>query len=150
LQALSRRLQACEGSRPLLSAQPTSQIAALPTQPAFSPLCRLQVKEHSLRNLVKQAAETEARLGGHLRLYQIHSATLDSGVFDSQEVLQELGRIKAGGGWRVGLSLSGAAPRAAPRAAMSRGGRPRPGPPVSDSRYSGCCSATVLRCFRTR
>jgi hypothetical protein len=67
----------------------------------------LQVKEHSLRNLLKQTGETEAHLGGHLRLYQIHSATLDSGVFDSGEVLQELARLKAAKGWRIGLSLSG-------------------------------------------
>ena len=65
------------------------------------------MKEHSLPNLRKQTGETAGQLGSHLDLYQIHSATLDSGVFDSQEVLAELAAIKASRGWRIGLSLSG-------------------------------------------
>lgn len=66
-----------------------------------------QVKEHTYPNLVKQTSETSGHLGSHLALYQIHSATLDSGVLSSSEVLGELAHIKEEKGWRIGLSLSG-------------------------------------------
>jgi len=65
-----------------------------------------EVKEHSLAVLQRQWRESRANLGGYLRLYQIHSATLESGVLDNQEVLAELARIK-GEGVAIGLSLSG-------------------------------------------
>src|SRR4051794_19365313 len=39
-----------------------------------------EVKEHSLAVLRRQAEESRRLMGKHLRLYQIHSATLDSGV----------------------------------------------------------------------
>jgi aryl-alcohol dehydrogenase-like predicted oxidoreductase len=65
-----------------------------------------EIKDHSLANLHRQAAETRALLGPHLDLYQIHSATLDSGVLDDPAVLAELARLK-GEGLRIGLSLSG-------------------------------------------
>jgi aryl-alcohol dehydrogenase-like predicted oxidoreductase len=66
-----------------------------------------EVKEHSPAVLGRQWRETQANLGGYLRLYQIHSATLDSGVLDNGEVLAELARLKRQG-VAVGLSLSGA------------------------------------------
>jgi aryl-alcohol dehydrogenase-like predicted oxidoreductase len=65
-----------------------------------------EVKDHSLAVLRRQYAESRAILGEHLRLYQIHSATADSGVLDDRAVLGELARLKADG-VRVGLSLSG-------------------------------------------
>lgn len=65
-----------------------------------------EVKEHSLAVLQRQWAETEDALGGYLRLYQIHSATLDSGVLDNVAVLDELARLKDGG-CAIGLSTSG-------------------------------------------
>ena len=65
-----------------------------------------EVKEHSLSVLRRQWGETEERLGGHLDLYQIHSATFDSGVLDNGEVHGELARLKAGG-TAIGLTLSG-------------------------------------------
>lgn len=65
-----------------------------------------EVKDHSLANLVRQAAESRALLGPHLDLYQIHSATIDSGVLDDPAILGELARLK-GDGLRIGLSLSG-------------------------------------------
>jgi aryl-alcohol dehydrogenase-like predicted oxidoreductase len=68
---------------------------------------RHEVKDHSLATLRQQLAETRTRLGAHLSLYQIHSATLESGVLDDDAVIDELARLKATG-LRVGLTLTGA------------------------------------------
>jgi aryl-alcohol dehydrogenase-like predicted oxidoreductase len=65
-----------------------------------------EVKDHSLPVLLRQYAESRALLEGHLGLYQIHSATADSGVLDNRDVLGALAQLKADG-VRVGLSLSG-------------------------------------------
>jgi aryl-alcohol dehydrogenase-like predicted oxidoreductase len=65
-----------------------------------------EVKDHSLGAFRRQWAETRARLGDHLALYQIHSVTPDSGVLTDREVLGELGRLRDSG-VAVGLSLSG-------------------------------------------
>jgi aryl-alcohol dehydrogenase-like predicted oxidoreductase len=67
-----------------------------------------EVKEHSLAVLERQWAESQANLGGYLRLYQIHSATLESGVLENAEVLGRLAELRAGGAL-IGLSVSGAA-----------------------------------------
>ncbi|KAJ9516646.1 hypothetical protein QJQ45_015181 [Haematococcus lacustris] len=67
-----------------------------------------EVKDHSLPRLLAQSGESGALLGPWLRLYQVHSATLDSGVLQSREVLAELERLKGEQGWKIGLSLSGA------------------------------------------
>ena len=69
---------------------------------------RHEVKEHSAAVLDRQIAESRALLGDYLDLYQIHSATLDSGVLENTAVLTRLADLKAGG-LRIGLSLSGAA-----------------------------------------
>jgi aryl-alcohol dehydrogenase-like predicted oxidoreductase len=65
-----------------------------------------EVKDHSRSVFERQLAESRAWLGSHLDLYQIHSATLESGVLDNAEVLDALRRLKSQG-VRVGLSLSG-------------------------------------------
>ncbi len=65
-----------------------------------------EVKDHSLPVLQRQWEESQARLGGHLNLYQIHSATLESGVLEKREVLAELARLKREG-TAIGLSGSG-------------------------------------------
>jgi aryl-alcohol dehydrogenase-like predicted oxidoreductase len=65
-----------------------------------------EVKDHSLENLVRQAAESREILGPHLDLYQIHSATRESGVLEDRAVLEELDRLK-GRGMKIGLSVSG-------------------------------------------
>ena len=43
-----------------------------------------EVKDHAAANFDKQLAESRALLGDRLDLYQIHSATLESGVLDEQ------------------------------------------------------------------
>jgi aryl-alcohol dehydrogenase-like predicted oxidoreductase len=66
-----------------------------------------EVKEHSLAVLTRQRQESEATLDGYLRLYQVHSATLDSGVLENRPVLSELARYRDGG-LAIGLTVSGA------------------------------------------
>jgi len=65
-----------------------------------------EVKDLSVQTLRRQLEESRALLGAHLDLYQIHSATLESGVLDDDEVLAELGRLRAGG-LAVGLTVTG-------------------------------------------
>lgn len=65
-----------------------------------------EVKEHSLAVLKRQWAESQETLGGQLDLYHIHSATIESGVLENRDVLNELARHKKAG-VRIGLSLSG-------------------------------------------
>ena len=65
-----------------------------------------EIKEHSLPNLNKQWQESQALLGNHLNLYQIHSATLETGVLSNDAVLNRLAELKDHG-TKIGLSLSG-------------------------------------------
>ncbi len=62
-----------------------------------------EVKDHSVGALSRQWPETEARLGPWLRLYQVHSATLESGILDDTEVLAALAGLDV----PVGMSVSG-------------------------------------------
>lgn len=68
-----------------------------------------EIKEHTLPVLQRQTQESLGYLGRHLKLYQIHSATLDSGVLENKAVIAELARLKKEAGLRIGLSLSGTA-----------------------------------------
>jgi aryl-alcohol dehydrogenase-like predicted oxidoreductase len=65
-----------------------------------------EVKEHTLPVLRRQIGESRQHLGAHLDLYQIHSATLESGVLENREVLDELARLRDGG-LKIGLSVTG-------------------------------------------
>jgi len=65
-----------------------------------------EVKEHSLPVLNRQIRESREQLGESLNLYQIHSATLDSGVLVNEPVLSRLSELKTDG-LRIGLSVSG-------------------------------------------
>jgi aryl-alcohol dehydrogenase-like predicted oxidoreductase len=67
---------------------------------------RHEVKELSAGRLRRQLGETRALLGDHLSLYQIHSATLESGVLDDEDVLAGLRELRAEG-VAVGLSTTG-------------------------------------------
>ena len=59
-----------------------------------------------MQTLRRQLGETRALLGEHLALYQIHSATLESGVLDDAAVRDELARLRAAGVC-VGLTATG-------------------------------------------
>jgi aryl-alcohol dehydrogenase-like predicted oxidoreductase len=65
-----------------------------------------EVKDHSLAAFRRQLAESREVLGERLALYQIHSATLESGVLEDREVLAALAEAAAGG-LVIGLSVSG-------------------------------------------
>ena len=65
-----------------------------------------EVKQHHLEVLRRQRQESDTLLGAYLRLYQVHSATLESGVLDNLEVLGELARYRDEG-LAIGLTVSG-------------------------------------------
>jgi aryl-alcohol dehydrogenase-like predicted oxidoreductase len=65
-----------------------------------------EVKDLSCDALTRQLAESRSLLGRHLALYQIHSATLESGVLDDARLLGRLAGLSAEG-IVVGLTVSG-------------------------------------------
>jgi aryl-alcohol dehydrogenase-like predicted oxidoreductase len=67
---------------------------------------RHEVKNLSAGQLRRQLDETLGLLGEHLSLYQIHSATVESGVLDDDDVLGSLSALRTEG-VAVGLSTTG-------------------------------------------
>jgi aryl-alcohol dehydrogenase-like predicted oxidoreductase len=65
-----------------------------------------EVKDLTAATLRRQVAESRAILGPQLRLYQIHSATLESGVLEDRDVLEELSRLREEG-LAIGVSVTG-------------------------------------------
>jgi aryl-alcohol dehydrogenase-like predicted oxidoreductase len=65
-----------------------------------------EVKEHSLEVLKRQFRESTQNLGPLLSLYQVHSATLSSGILEAEDVHRALNALKQSG-LHIGLSLSG-------------------------------------------
>jgi aryl-alcohol dehydrogenase-like predicted oxidoreductase len=63
-------------------------------------------KDLSAATFRRQLAETQQLLGAHLKLYQIHSATTESGVLDDDELLAELAALRRTG-VSVGLTVTG-------------------------------------------
>src|SRR5438067_7459792 len=62
-----------------------------------------EVKDLSVDALRRQLGETRALLGHHLTIYQIHSATIESGVLEDDAVLAELRASGVG----VGVTATG-------------------------------------------
>lgn len=65
-----------------------------------------EIKEHSLEKLNEQW-EFSRGLLPNLKIYQIHSATLDSGVLDNKAILQRLHQIKKDYNIIIGLTTTG-------------------------------------------
>jgi aryl-alcohol dehydrogenase-like predicted oxidoreductase len=65
-----------------------------------------EVKDLSAETLRRQIAESRTRLGARLQLYQIHSATLESGVLDDSDVLGGLAHLRSTG-LAIGVTVSG-------------------------------------------
>jgi aryl-alcohol dehydrogenase-like predicted oxidoreductase len=82
-----------------------------------------EVKEHSLARFTAQWAETSALLGDALSLYQVHSLTADSPLFDDLALQDALTALPV----RVGFSTSGPRQAQAVRRAL---GLRRHGEPV--------------------
>ena len=65
-----------------------------------------EVKDLTAETLRRQLGESRALLGGRLQLYQIHSATADSGVLDDPGVRDELARLRDTGVF-IGFTTTG-------------------------------------------
>jgi aryl-alcohol dehydrogenase-like predicted oxidoreductase len=80
-----------------------------------------EIKDLSAAQLRRQWPETRKLLDGYVGLYQIHSATLESGVLDDPEVRAELDALRAAG-VRVGLTVTGDRQAATIERAVETGG----------------------------
>jgi aryl-alcohol dehydrogenase-like predicted oxidoreductase len=67
-----------------------------------------EIKEHSLNKLNEQWEVSKALLP-NLKIYQIHSATLDSGVLQNKDVLSRLHELKKENHLKIGITSSGTA-----------------------------------------
>ena len=67
-----------------------------------------EVKDHSAAAFERQWAETRELLGSWIRLYQVHSLTVDSPLWDDRPLLRRLAELRAEG-VEVGFSTSGPA-----------------------------------------
>ncbi len=65
-----------------------------------------EIKEHSLSKLNEQWAFSKNLLP-YLKIYQIHSATLETGVLDNSEVLKRLHELKKENNIIIGLTTTG-------------------------------------------
>lgn len=66
-----------------------------------------EVKEHSLAKLNEQWKKSKALLPW-LTTYQIHSATLETGILENEAVLNRLAELKNEHGLRIGITTTGA------------------------------------------
>ncbi|MGB5429844.1 aldo/keto reductase [Eudoraea sp.] len=66
-----------------------------------------EIKEHSLEKLKEQWQVSKAFIP-HLRVYQIHSATLETGILDNEAVLDQLALLKEEYKLEIGITTTGA------------------------------------------
>ncbi len=106
-----------------------------------------EVKDLSVDTFRRQIGETRELLGDHLALYQIHSATVDSGVLEDPAVLDALAELRAEG-VSVGLTTSGPEQAQTVERALAAGGfdtvqstwnllEPSAGPALAQARGEG-------------
>lgn len=76
-----------------------------------------EVKDHSLAAFLQQRDETLALLGDRLRVYHVHSATLETGVLDDARLHRSLAGLRERG-VAVGISTSGPQQATAVRRAL--------------------------------
>lgn len=73
----------------------------------FNPKAKIhEIKEHSLSKLNEQWEVSKALLP-FLSVYQIHSASLETGVLDNQDVLNKLASLKKEHNLKIGLTTTG-------------------------------------------
>ena len=77
-----------------------------------------EIKEHSLSKLNEQW-QVSKQLLPYLKVYQIHSATLDTGVLDNQSILNQLAHLQSAHQLVIGLTASGDNQTAILRQAMN-------------------------------
>lgn len=65
-----------------------------------------EVKEHSLEKLKEQWEVSKAFLP-HVKIYQIHSATLETGVLNNEAVLKQLAFLKNEHNLQIGITTTG-------------------------------------------
>lgn len=65
-----------------------------------------EVKEHSLDKLIEQWQDSK-KLQPELKIYQVHSATFESGILENRDVLKRLFEIKKQTGLQIGITTSG-------------------------------------------
>jgi aryl-alcohol dehydrogenase-like predicted oxidoreductase len=65
-----------------------------------------EVKEHSLSKLNEQW-ETSKAFASHLKVYQIHSATIETGVLKNDSILNRLAMLKHEYGLQIGVTTTG-------------------------------------------
>jgi aryl-alcohol dehydrogenase-like predicted oxidoreductase len=65
-----------------------------------------EIKRLTVGTLRRQAIESRAILGRRLSIYQIHSATIESGVLEDRAVRGSLAQLRRQGIW-IGLSVTG-------------------------------------------
>lgn len=65
-----------------------------------------EIKDHSIENFLKQIEETKEQIGDYLNLYQVHSATFESGILTDTRVHEALASTRKEISCQIGLSVS--------------------------------------------
>lgn len=92
-----------------------------------------EVKDHSTENFLKQVEETSELLGEYIDLYQIHSATFESGILTDAKAHEALRKCKDERGWAIGLSVSSPKQKDVLREAMKIESTTKSSTPLFDS-----------------